>query len=254
MPVNSNFDSRVDKPNTQDDDEIDLLDPNLQLLVRAIPHLSLLRVLQFCPVFSGSHNDAADWDVWSDPARQRVHINQFKMDLGPAGVGSDPTAILIVKSMLLTGFVAPNAQVLYLDRLIREAELLQAIARVNRTADGKDYGLVVDYYGVVNHLTEALAAYTAADGNLDDLVAGSLHSLTEEMLSGLNNRSLAAKSKEANEATSILIDADAYVALARRFTSRKNWQGFASAFGPDRLKTNDRGRRILQQLIEQGTE
>ena len=55
------------------------------------------------------------------------------------------------------------AQVLYLDRLIQEAELLQAIARVNRTADGKDYGLVVDYYGVAAHLTEALAAYTSED-------------------------------------------------------------------------------------------
>lgn len=80
-----------------------------------------------------------------------------------------------------------------------------------------------------------------------------VHSLTEQMLSGLTNKSLAAKSKEANEATSILIDANSYVALAKRFTERRNWQGFASAFGPDRLKTNDRGRRILQQLIELGT-
>jgi hypothetical protein len=81
-----------------------------------------------------------------------------------------------------------------------------------------------------------------------------VHSLTEEMLYGLTSKSLAAKSKEANEATGILIDADAYVALSKRFNARRNWQAFASAFGPDRLKTNDRGRRILQQLIELGTE
>lgn len=81
-----------------------------------------------------------------------------------------------------------------------------------------------------------------------------VHSLTEEMLSGLTSKSLASKSKEANEATGILIDADAYVALSKRFTARRNWQAFASAFGPDRLKTNDRGRRILQQMIELGTE
>jgi hypothetical protein len=81
-----------------------------------------------------------------------------------------------------------------------------------------------------------------------------VRSLTEETLSGLTNKSLTAKSKEANEATSILIDAKAYVALARRFTARRNWQGFASAFGPDRLRTNDRGRRILQQLIDLGTD
>lgn len=90
------------------------------------------------------------------------------------------------------------------------------------------------------------------------LIQGSVlplvQSLTEEMLSGLTSKSLAAKSKEANDATSILIDADTYVALSKRFTARRNWQVFASAFGPDRLKTNDRGRRILPQLIELGTE
>jgi hypothetical protein len=81
-----------------------------------------------------------------------------------------------------------------------------------------------------------------------------VHSLTEVMLANLTSRSLNAKSKEANDATSILIDAKTYVALARRFTSRKNWVAFALAFGPGRLKTNDRGRRILQQLVELGTE
>lgn len=81
-----------------------------------------------------------------------------------------------------------------------------------------------------------------------------VHSLTEAMLSGLANKSLAAKAKEANDATGILIEADAYVALAKRFGARRNWHAFASAFGPGRLKTNDRGRRILQQLIELSTE
>lgn len=97
------------------------------------------------------------------------------MPLGTVADGGDPTAFVIVQSMLLTGFDAPVAQVLYLDRLIQEAELLQAIARVNRTAGGKDYGLVVDYYGVASHLTEALAAYSADD------VEGTLRSLTDEI-------------------------------------------------------------------------
>ena len=90
------------------------------------------------------------------------------------------------------------------------------------------------------------------------LIQGSVlplvQSLTEEMMFGLTSKSLAAKSKEANDATGILIDADAYVALSKRFTARRNWQVFASAFGPDRHKTSDRGRRILQQLIDLGTE
>lgn len=44
------------------------------------------------------------------------------------------------------------------------------------------------------------------------------------------SKSLAAKSKEANEATSILIDASAYVALTKRFTAHRNWESFAAAF------------------------
>ena len=86
-----------------------------------------------------------------------------------------PIAFLIVKSMLLTGFDAPVEQVLYLDRSIKEAELLQAIARVNRTASGKNVGYVVDYYGVGEHLKQALAAYSS-----DDL-EGLLQSIADEL-------------------------------------------------------------------------
>ncbi|MET7538040.1 hypothetical protein [Streptomyces sp. NPDC005507] len=74
-----------------------------------------------------------------------------------------PIAFLIVKSMLLTGFDAPREQVLYLDRPIRDAELLQAVARANRTSPGKEVGYVVDYYGVFEHLSSALAGYRNAD-------------------------------------------------------------------------------------------
>ncbi|WP_406738458.1 type I restriction endonuclease [Streptomyces sp. NBC_00853] len=74
-----------------------------------------------------------------------------------------PVAFLIVKSMLLTGFDAPREQALYLDRPIRDAELLQAVARVNRPMQGKEIGYVVDYYGVFEHLTGALAEYQQAD-------------------------------------------------------------------------------------------
>ncbi|WP_405756164.1 type I restriction endonuclease subunit R [Streptomyces sp. NBC_00073] len=81
-----------------------------------------------------------------------------------------PIAFLIVKSMLLTGFDAPREQALYLDRPIRDAELLQAVARVNRPAPGKEVGYVVDYYGVFEHLTGALAAYDQAD--VDDTMRG----------------------------------------------------------------------------------
>lgn len=57
--------------------------------------------------------------------------------------------ILIVCSKLLTGFDAPICQVLYIDKELKEHGLLQAIARTNRLCEGKDYGLIVDYRGLI---------------------------------------------------------------------------------------------------------
>jgi type I restriction enzyme, R subunit len=75
----------------------------------------------------------------------------------------DPLKILIVCDMLLTGFDAPIEQVMYLDSPLKEHTLLQAIARVNRTAEAKSYGLVVDYWGVSQSLQEALAIFSPSD-------------------------------------------------------------------------------------------
>ncbi|MEX3100557.1 MULTISPECIES: type I restriction endonuclease subunit R [unclassified Streptomyces] len=103
------------------------------------------------PVPAGSVGGMNPWsDLVYDDAPRKGRTND---------VGGPPIAFLIVKSMLLTGFDAPVEQALYLDRPIRDAELLQAIARVNRPARRKREGLVVDYYGILNHLGVALAAY-----------------------------------------------------------------------------------------------
>jgi type I restriction enzyme R subunit len=77
-------------------------------------------------------------------------------------------SILCVCDRLLTGFDAPVEQVMYLDKNLREHDLMQAIARVNRTKvmkNGyvKEHGIVIDYFGVASHLKEALAIYTETD-------------------------------------------------------------------------------------------
>jgi type I restriction enzyme R subunit len=71
--------------------------------------------------------------------------------------------IIIVCDMLLTGFDAPVEQVMYLDKSLKEHNLLQAIARVNRVYPEKNYGLVVDYYGVFDNLKKALAIFNPSD-------------------------------------------------------------------------------------------
>ena len=70
--------------------------------------------------------------------------------------------ILIVCSKLLTGFDAPICQVLYIDKELKEHGLLQAIARTNRLHDGKEYGLIVDYRGLIQKLDAAMDMYSGA--------------------------------------------------------------------------------------------
>jgi type I restriction enzyme R subunit len=79
----------------------------------------------------------------------------------------DTYNILIVKDKHLTGFDAPIVGTLYLDRSIKEHNILQAIARVNRIYKTKDVGVIVDYYGVLKKLNEALMMYDEADEKLN---------------------------------------------------------------------------------------
>lgn len=158
--------------------DIDGLDRRRQVLVRALPHLELIRILDFVPVISGDHNDDPAWAQWTDKGRQDKVIAEFKQPLGLPGEHTSPVAFLLVRTMLLTGFDAPVEQALYLDRFIQDAELLQAIARVNRTAPGKAAGLLVDYFGVGAHLQKALQAYAPEDA--EDAI-GALASITDEV-------------------------------------------------------------------------
>lgn len=78
--------------------------------------------------------------------------------------------ILIVVDKLLTGFDAPKNTVLYLDKPLKAHGLLQAIARVNRVEDDKEYGYIIDYAGVLGELDPALKTYSAlAEFEAEDL-------------------------------------------------------------------------------------
>lgn len=71
--------------------------------------------------------------------------------------------IMIVVDKLLTGFDEPKIVVMYLDRKLNGHTLLQAVARVNRVCDGKEFGYIIDYYGVLKELDEALELYSNYD-------------------------------------------------------------------------------------------
>ncbi|SHY17454.1 HsdR family type I site-specific deoxyribonuclease [Mycobacteroides abscessus subsp. abscessus] len=74
--------------------------------------------------------------------------------------------LLIVVDKLLTGFDAPSATYLYIDKKMRDHGLFQAICRVNRLdGDDKDYGYIIDYHDLFNSLEDAITDYTS--GALD---------------------------------------------------------------------------------------
>jgi len=100
-------------------------------------------------------------------------INQFKH-------GSEPE-ILIVVSKLLTGFDAPRNAVLYLCKNLKEHTLLQAIARVNRLHEGKEFGFIVDYANVLGELDKALTMYSAFEGFDESDLVGTLTSINSEI-------------------------------------------------------------------------
>jgi type I restriction enzyme, R subunit len=121
-------------------------------------------------IISGDHNDEQYIAQYTDKTHQKQVIANFKKPLN-----EDPTAFLIVKDMLLTGFDAPIAQVMYIDRKLQDHTLMQAIARVNRTYAGKQCGFVVDYHGLSEYLTEALDLFSSDD------VEGTYHTLKDEI-------------------------------------------------------------------------
>lgn len=126
----------------------------------------LLKQLQFLKsavvISSDGTNEKAVFVQARKKSKELNAIKSFKraFDYEEAKTG---VAFLVVCDMLLTGFDAPIEQVMYLDKKLREHNLLQAIARVNRTCPGKTRGYIVDYIGLANHLSDALSLYSGED-------------------------------------------------------------------------------------------
>ena len=77
---------------------------------------------------------------------------------------NDPLKIVIVRDMWLTGFDAPCLNTMYIDKPMKDHNLMQAIARVNRVFKDKPGGLIVDYIGIATHLKQALGFYADNGG------------------------------------------------------------------------------------------
>ena len=101
---------------------------------------------------------------WQDTIRGYGSEEEYLKHVKDEFIYGDEIDLLIVVDKLLTGFDAPRASTLYIDKQLKEHNLLQAIARVNRLYDGKDYGYIIDYRGLLGELDQALTSYASLSG------------------------------------------------------------------------------------------
>jgi type I restriction enzyme R subunit len=122
---------------------------------------------------------------WSQMMAKYKTEEEYNRQIIDAFKGSGDPEILIVVSKLLTGFDAPRNTVLYVCKSLKEHNLLQAIARVNRLyEDGgteKQFGFIVDYEGLLGELDSALTTYSAFEGYEAADLAGTVHDVREEI-------------------------------------------------------------------------
>ena len=146
----------VEKSKPDDDQDIDMIE-----------RLEFLKVMTV--VSKAENNELGYVSKARREANEMNAVQNFKKDFDLTKDNGQYTkpetgiGILCVCDRLLTGFDAPVEQVMYLDKNLREHDLLQAIARVNRPKKHKKHGIVVDYFGVTKNLKEALAIYTDTD-------------------------------------------------------------------------------------------
>ncbi|WP_186394105.1 type I restriction endonuclease subunit R [Stappia sp. TSB10GB4] len=122
---------------------------------------------------------------WSKMMARYKTEDEYNRQIIEAFKGSGDPEILIVVSKLLTGFDAPRNTVLYVCKSLKEHNLLQAIARVNRLYedDGteKQFGFILDYEGLLGELDSALTTYSAFEGYEAADLAGTVHDVREEI-------------------------------------------------------------------------
>lgn len=138
--------------------------------------------------------------------------------------------VLIVCSKLLTGFDAPLCQVLYIDKELKEHGLLQAIARTNRLHEGKDYGLIVDYRGLIEKLDTAMDMYSGA--GLENFDGGDLKGVVVDVMSAIGNlRSAYTQLVELFAPVGSISDAEAVEVFLADDKMRQDFYTLLCAFG-----------------------
>jgi len=132
-------------------------------------------------IISEAQNEVADFKKWGYDIiphralmKQGFEVGDRRVDVESAFKSpGHPFRVAIVCAMWLTGFDVESLSTLYIDKPMKAHTLMQAIARANRVFPGKDFGLIVDYNGMLKSLRAALAQYALGDegGGEEEIVA-----------------------------------------------------------------------------------
>ncbi len=122
-----------------------------------------LTALEDCPEIAVimTSNIGKDPKAWNPHVRTKDAMEAIKKRFRNP---EDPLKMVIVRDMWLTGFDAPCAHTMYVDKVMKGHNLMQAIARVNRVFQDKPNGVVVDFLGISGFLAEATKKYTSGGG------------------------------------------------------------------------------------------
>ena len=151
-------------PNASEDDQARLLAAADGLIERAESKLMWLRESETCVVVSEEQNEVKRFEKWGlDIVPHRKKLKERDLDQ-QFKKKEHPFRLAIVCAMWMTGFNVPHLSTLYIDKPMKGHTLMQAIARANRKAPGKNNGLIVDYNGMLKSLRAALAKYGDGPG------------------------------------------------------------------------------------------
>lgn len=132
--------------------------------------LDWIKQTEICVVVSSEQNEIEKFKKWEldiEPHREKMNTQDLEARFKEE---DDPFRFVIVCAMWITGFDVPTLSTLYLDKPLKAHTLMQAIARANRTSEGKNNGLIVDYIETYTALLDALAIYGSGS---DDEAGGS---------------------------------------------------------------------------------
>lgn len=120
-------------------------------------------------------------DFWRRMMDEHGTPQKYQENLISRFKNQESPELMIVVDKLLTGFDEPKVAVMYLDRNLNGHTLLQAVARVNRTCEGKDFGYIIDYYGVLRELDDALSVYSEYDEDDRDVFRETLVPVSDKI-------------------------------------------------------------------------